>query len=46
LTVKNILSDAAWQVMQPNMLPEIIPQIVEQLDETIPDVLKLQGLHN
>jgi multiple sugar transport system substrate-binding protein len=46
LTVKNILSDAAWQVMQPNMLPEIIPQIVEQLDETIPDVLKLQALHN
>jgi multiple sugar transport system substrate-binding protein len=38
LIVKNILSDAAWQVMQPNMPAEVIPQILQQLDETIPDV--------
>jgi ABC-type glycerol-3-phosphate transport system substrate-binding protein len=43
LTVKNILSDAAWQVMQPNMPPEVLPQILQQLDETIPDVLGVQA---
>lgn len=40
MVVRNILSDATWQIFQANMQPEDIPSILRQLDQTVVEVLR------
>lgn len=39
ITVRNIFSDAAWQIFQTNTKPESVTEILKQLDATIQEVL-------
>ncbi|MCC6146613.1 MAG: extracellular solute-binding protein [Anaerolineaceae bacterium] len=38
--VRNIFSDAAWQLFQTNTTPESTPAILRELDQTVQEVLK------